>query len=254
MKGIFDLDGCVFGGGNSKEERMAHFEIGELIETRELDEGLFCSGRGPEYCLATAKMLGFRRGIAEHGAFFILDADNDVVIENPMLQNTNRSLPVEQFEAFLRRLGGRLYRGKSICLAGYPPPGMMPRELYELAVREFPNGPERFTYSNIAVDCILPDLNKRGALVSFMSTFARDIDPPDCFGFADSEEDLRWLELFGNRIACPANSPEDVQKSVLEKNGYVAEKKFAQGTLQAIKHFITNWPKYLSSPQVSLGI
>ena len=244
MKGIFDLDGCILGGGNSKEERRARFEIGELIEAQDLDEGLFCSGRGSEYCLAVAKMHGFRRGIAEHGAFFILDADHDVVIENPMLQNADRALPVEQFEAFLRRFGGRLYRGKSICLAGYPPPGMTPRELYERARVEFQNGPGNFTYSDIAVDWTLPDLTKKGSLISFISAFARDIHLPDCFGIEDSVVDDSWLGLLANRISCPANSSEECKEFVAKNGGYITKKGFAQGTLEGIKHFIGNWPKY----------
>ena len=244
MKGIFDLDGCIFGGGNSRKERGARFEIGGLIERGELGEGIFCTGRGSEYGLAASKMHGFRRGIAEYGAYFILDADHDIVIQNPMLQNADLTLPVEQFEAFLRRRGGRLYRGKSICLTGYPPPGMAPKELYELAREEFPDGPGNFTYSDIAVDWTLSDLNKGSALISFRSTFAQDIDWGDCFGIGDSEGDRSWLDLLENRIACPGNSPDEVKKFVSERNGLVTEKTFAQGTLEAIKHFIANWSFY----------
>lgn len=238
MKAIFDLDGCMIGGGNSKEERGARFEIGQLIESQDLEEGIICTGRGPEYGLATAKMLGIQRGITEHGAFFMLDADNDIVIENPMLQSADRSLPVERFEEFLRRFGGRLYRGKSICLAGYPPPGMTPKKLYEEAIKEFPDGPGNFTYSDIVLDWVLANLNKGSSLVSFVSTFAQDIDLSDCFGIGDSPADISWLKLLGNHIACPGNSSTEFKEFIQERGGYVAEKKFAQGTLEATKHLL----------------
>jgi len=238
MKGIFDADGCLIGGGNSKEEREARSEIGELIESQILDEGVIATGRGPEYALALAKVFGFRRGIAEHGAFFILNADDDVVIENPMIQEDDRFLSVDRFEAFLRGFGARLYRGKSFCLAGYPPAGMAPKELYEEAIKAFPYGPGQFTYSDLGVDWMLANLDKGSSLISFTNTFAPDINLLDCFGIGDSWADISWLKLLGNRIACPENSSPECKDFVRERHGYVAKGKFAQGTLEATRHFL----------------
>ena len=103
MKAIYDLDGVCIGGGSNKEEREARDEIAQLIESRELEEGIICTGRGPEFGLAIAKMFGFKRGITGHGKYYILNAEEDFVIENPNLQNVDPYIPVEQFENFLRK-------------------------------------------------------------------------------------------------------------------------------------------------------
>jgi len=244
MIAIYDLDGCLIGGGSNKEERRARDGIAQLIESQDLEEAIVCTGRGPEFGLAIAKMFGIKRGITAHGRYYILDAEDDIIIENPNLQNTDPYVPVELFEQFLRKYGGRLYLGNPSGLTGYPPQGMSPKELYEHALDELRDIPGQFIYSDRALDWTPANLTKGSSLLSFVSTFAQDIDLSNCFGIGDSLVDVSWLRLLRNRIAGPHNRSTEIDDLLQEVDGFPAQKGFAQGTLEATEYFIANWSQY----------
>ena len=228
--GIFDFDGVLFpivNGGS---------HIKQFIDLRveRLGEALGCTGRDVGFFLAAAPILGLRGGVAEHGAWFILDAEQEIIVPSPLLEGlkTGDRIPPQDFERFVKGIGGIVYPGKSICLTAYPPRWMSPVQLRDRIREEWRGYPGNITASSIAADVWPPCLDKGLALGRFPG-----LDLERCFGVADSETDISWLKLLGTRVAAVSNADEELKKWVDGQGGKLLSKPLILGACEAIDFF-----------------